>query len=142
MRRGKEKCDEIFQSDSPDFSVLTEPLDFFGSFKRFIAIEVWCRWVSASASPSASAPVARRRPLTATGVRHAQISGKEPDHFKRWQGWVMARTRLLIQNVQELMCVRPWPEELVPPEEVRPGQGAATAEAWREPCSGFEAASH
>lgn len=55
-----------------------------------------------------------RRP-TASALS-LQISATDPDHFKRWQGWVMARTRLLVQSIQELMCVRPWPEEITPPE--------------------------
>jgi len=43
-----------------------------------------------------------------------KISGKDAESFKRWQGWVVARLRLLVQSIQELMCVRPWPEELTP----------------------------
>ena len=44
-----------------------------------------------------------------------QITGKEEEDFKRWQGWVVARTRLLVNQLQDYLRVRPYPEALTPP---------------------------
>lgn len=36
-------------------------------------------------------------------------------HFRAWEGWVESRLRTLIQRLQQLVVIRPWPKGLAPP---------------------------
>lgn len=46
-----------------------------------------------------------------------EVAADNDDQYRLWEGWVHSRLRHLVTRLQPLVCVRPWPKPVGPPEE-------------------------